>query len=153
MTPCAVAPPLSAPFFHAFTHSGAPYDWYFIRFVAGSHLGFSSASAVPMPGSFFASVLSDAACAVPAARPVRATLNTVITAAPTTWTRVPLDRLMVPPKIQNSMLARYLDRWKALRQRARPPNRRIQRRLAVRVSVQSVIRRRSSMPQLPLRRL
>src|SRR6476659_5003139 len=81
VTPCAVAPPLSSPFFHGFTHKGDEYDWYFTRFVAGSHVGFASASALPIPGSFLA---TDApAPAVPVVTPTTVTLTSAVLTAST----------------------------------------------------------------------
>src|SRR3954453_7892827 len=65
VTPCAVAPPLSAPAGQGATHSGANTDGNLTRLVAGSQLGFASAAGVPMPGNFGA--LAAGAAAVPVA--------------------------------------------------------------------------------------
>ena len=81
VTPCAVAPPLSSPLFHGFTHNGDEYDWYFTRFVARSHVGLASASALPIPGSFLATEVP--APAVPAVTPTSVTLASAVLTAST----------------------------------------------------------------------
>ena len=96
VTPCAVAPPLSSPSFHGFTHNGDEYDWYFTRFVAGSHVGFASASALPIPGSFLATDV-----ATPAVLAVAPTTVAAPSAVLTASTRAPRLRnrcfIPVPP--------------------------------------------------------
>ena len=97
----AVAPPLSAPSFQGFTHSGAAYDWYLTRFVAGSHFASASASGLPIPGSFFASADPDTAADAPTVRPTTVAPANARTIAPTpTRTRLVLECAMEPPSCQ-----------------------------------------------------
>ncbi len=51
VTPWAVAPPLSAPSFHATTHAGALIDGNLICLVFASQSGFFSAAALLTPGA------------------------------------------------------------------------------------------------------
>src|SRR5437763_15141288 len=82
VTPCAVEPPLLSPFFHGFTHNGAVYDCILTRLVVGAHRGLASASGVPIPGSFFASVpVACAAAAGSAADVAVASASTVVPTA------------------------------------------------------------------------
>src|SRR5262245_44982056 len=51
VTPCAVAPPLSASFFHGFTHWGAASVGNLMRPVSASQSGLFSAAELPTPAS------------------------------------------------------------------------------------------------------
>src|SRR4051794_39735487 len=81
VTPCAVAPPLSAPAGHGITQSGANSDGNLMRLVAGPHAGLLSPAAVPTPG-YFASSAALTGPPPPAAPPAAPPVPAAPAAAP-----------------------------------------------------------------------